>query len=196
MVPVGDGRMCRHVAHFYEDHYPAEPVADFFLAGLQAGDRCVAVLTRPNRLAVEHSLRQRGVDLESADYRAIATEEAWAQMQFEGRLDLVRAEALLKSLMGATADGRHQNVRAVGDVAPTLFEAGRTQEAVAFEDLVHRVTQVNGAYTLCAYPLPSPANDGNLQALLRLGAEHAELVFPQRLWVQRCVPAAAQGLHT
>jgi hypothetical protein len=190
--------MCRHVAHFYEDHYPAEPVADFFIAGLQAGDRCLALLTRPHRQAVEYSLRVRGVDVElaSVDYQAIDSGEAWLQMQFEGRLDLGRAEALLRPLMSVTAKGHHQGVRAVGDVAPTLFEAGRTEEAVAFEDLVHRVTQFNGAHTLCAYPLPNPADGDHLQALLRLGAEHAELVFPQRLWMQRCMPAAAQRLST
>jgi hypothetical protein len=183
--------MCRHVAHFYEDHYPAEPVADFFIAGLQAGDRCVALLTQGNRLAVEHSLRVRGVDLASADFQTVDSDEAFAQMQLEGRLDLARAEALLAPLMSATAGDRRQGVRAVGDLAPTLFEAGRTDEAVAFEDLVHRLTKDNGALTLCAYPLPTQGNSANLQALLRLGAEHAELVFPQRLWAHRWVPAAA-----
>ncbi len=187
--------MCNHIAHFYEDHYPVEPVTDFFVAGLQAGDRCLALLTRPNRLAVEHSLRARGVDLAGADYLAVDSEAAFAQMELEGRLDLVRAEALLNPLMQADASGRRrQRVRAVGDLAPTLFEAGRTDEAVAFEDLVHRVTKTHGALTLCAYPLPTAGNGANLQALLRLGAEHAELVFPQRLWAHRWVPAAVQRL--
>ncbi len=188
--------MCRHVAHFYEDEYPAEPVADFFAAGLETGERCVALLSAPHRRAVECQLLARGVDVANADYLAVDTDQVLAQMQVDGQLDLGLAEALLAPLMSATVDGRCQGVRAAGDLAPTLFKSGRTDDAVAFENLVHRVTQANGAATLCAYPLPTHADGVDMQALLRLGAEHAELIFPRRLWVQRWMPSQMRGADT
>jgi hypothetical protein len=182
-------RMCRHLAQFYDETYPAETVSEFFASGLEAGDSCLALLTAAHRRAVEQCLQARGIVVERAAYVAVDSDDAWSQMQADGRLDLRRAHDLLAPLMKAPAGRGKRRVRAVGDLAPTLCAAGKTDDAVAFERLVHRLTKEHGASTICAYPIQSHRGENGMHALLRLSAEHAVIEFPQRQWVQHLMPS-------
>lgn len=183
--------MCQHLVHFYEDDYPADRVAEFFAAGLDAGDRCVALLTAAHRHAVEKCLQARGVGLESAAYVAVDTDVALSQMLVDGRLDTRRAVELLTPLMKSPV--RKGRVRAAGDLAPTLLAAGNIDDALAFEALVHRITKEHGASTFCVYPI-DPHRDGGLHAMLRHTAEHGAIGLPHGKWLRfpgAAVPAKA-----
>ncbi len=183
--------MCQHLALFYADAYPAQEVADFFAAGLAAGDSCLALLNAPNRLAVERALQARGVAVADAAYVAVDSDAFVAQVQVEGRLDLEQAEALLNPLMTAPQRGGKNRVRAVGDLAPGLFAAGNIDDALAFEALVHRVTEQQNASVICAYPI-QVCGRGTMRALLSVSAQHNALEFPAQPWVQRLAPFTLQ----
>lgn len=183
--------MCQHLALFYADAYPAEEVADFFAAGLAAGDNCLALLSAPNRQAVEQALQARGVALADAAYVAVDSDDLLAQLQVDGRLDLQHAEALLTPLMTAPQRGGKNRVRAVGDLAPALCAAGNIDDALAFEALVHRVTVEQNASVICAYPIQI-CGTGTMRALLRVSAEHNAVEFPAKPWVKRLAPFTLQ----
>ncbi len=188
--------MCQHTVRFYDEAYPADSVSEFLAAGLEAGDRCLTLLTAPHRHAVEQCLRARGVAIERSAYVAVDSDEAWAQMQVNGRLDARRAHAMLEQLMVRPQGGGSGRVRAVGDLAPTLHAAGKIDDAVAFERLVHLAMERHGASTICAYPIHSQRREGRMQTLLRLSAEHTVVEFPQHLWAHHWVTSAssvAQG---
>ena len=185
--------MCGHVARFYADAYPAEAVSEFFASGLEVGDSCLALLKAPHRLAVEQCMRARGIALERVAYVAVDSDEAWSKVQVDGRLDVSRAHELLAQFMIPPADGRNGRVRAVGDLAPTLCAIGKTEDALAFESIVHRLTQEHGGSTICAYPIKSHLADDGMRAFLRLSAQHAVVEFPQQLWVHHLVPEGVAG---
>jgi hypothetical protein len=180
--------MCEHRALFYDDIYPAEQVSEFFAEGLRAGDSCLALLTAPNRRAVERGLLARGVRLQDAAYVAIDTHAVLLQCRVDGRLDMHRASDMLAPLMQPPPGPGGRRVRAAGDLAPTLSAAGDTDGAVAFESLVHRLAQQHRASVVCAYPMQSFGRSDDMGALLRLSAEHATVGFPERLWVQHLMP--------
>jgi MEDS: MEthanogen/methylotroph, DcmR Sensory domain len=179
--------MCQHLALFYADAYPAEEVADFFAAGLDAGDNCLALLGRAHRQAVEQALQARGADLSGPAYVAVDSDDLLAQLQVEGRLDLEHAEVLLTPLMTAPQRGGKNRVRAVGDLAPGLCAAGHIDDALAFEALVHRVTVEQNATVICAYPIQI-CGHGTMRALLSVSAEHNAVEFPAQPWVKRLAP--------
>ena len=182
-------RMCQHLALFYADAYPAEEVGDFFAAGLAAGDSCLALLTAPHRRAVEQCLEARGVSAAQAGYVSVDTDEVLAQCLVGGRLDLQRVSALLTPLMTPPAGSGLRRVRAAGDLAPTLVAAGNINDAVAFEALVHRLTQAHHATVICSYPIGCVWGRDNMRALLRLSAEHARVEFPEQLWIRALTQA-------
>lgn len=184
--------MCQHLVHFYEDVYPAEEVSDFFAAGLDAGDSCLALLTAPHRRAVEQCLQARGVITDRADYVVLDTDEVLAQVLRDGRMDLGRASDMLAPFM-KPPPGSARIVRAVGDLAPTLWVAGNAEDAVAFEGLVHRLTLENSASVICAYPIQTIGGPDHLRTFFRINAEHAAVRFPEQLWVQRLLPSATDG---
>ena len=186
-------RMCQHLALFYADAYPAEEVCDFFAAGLAAGDSCLALLTAPHRRAVEQGLQARGLSAAQAAYVSVDTDAVLAQCLVHGRLDLRRASALLTPLMAAPANGGQRRVRAAGDLAPTLVAAGKIDDAVAFEALVHRLALAHNATVICAYSIGSVWGRDNMRTLLRLSAEHAHVEFPEQLWIQALTQAPLRG---
>ena len=176
--------MCKHHLLFFEDHYPAQQASDFLVAGLEAGDRGLLLLTQPHRQAVERCLRMRGVHYKDAcDF--VDTDEVVAQIRASGSFDLQRARDLLTPFMRPAAGQVLQRVRAVGDLAPTLCVAGQVDDAIAFEALVHDLTQEYGGSTLCAYALPQNADGFDLRMLYRLSAEHNAIQFPSQLWMER-----------
>jgi MEDS: MEthanogen/methylotroph, DcmR Sensory domain len=180
--------MCQHLALFYVDAYPADDVADVFADGLAAGDHCVALLNTAHRQAVEQCLQARGVDLPHPDYTAVDSDDVLAQLHSEQGLDLQRAESLLRPLIAGQQRG-NQRVRAAGDLAPTLCAAGHTDDALAFEGLVHRLAVEQGASVICAYPIQL-CERGHMHALVRVSAEHNAVEFPDRLWVHHLEPFA------
>jgi MEDS: MEthanogen/methylotroph, DcmR Sensory domain len=183
--------MCQHLALFYADAYPAEEVADFFAAGLAAGDSCLALLGAPNRRAVEQALQARGVDLADAAYLALDSDDFLTQLQIEGGLDLEHAHALLTPLMTAPRRGGKNRVRAVGDLAPVLCAAGQIDDALAFEALVHRLTVEQNASVICAYPIQI-CGRGTMRAMLSISAEHNALEFPSQPWMKTLAPFTLQ----
>jgi MEDS: MEthanogen/methylotroph, DcmR Sensory domain len=182
--------MCQHLVLFYDDIYPAEEVSDFFAAGLDAGDSCLALLSAPHRRAVEQCLQARGVRIESAAYVGVDTDEVLSQLLVDDRLDMSRAGDMLTPLMKPSVPGSKCRVRAVGDLAPRLCAAGNTDDAVAFEGLVHRLTREHDASVICAYPLQTVGGRDGMGALMRLSAVHASVEFPARLWAHHLLQAA------
>jgi hypothetical protein len=187
--------MCDHAVLFYDNTYPAEMVSDFLIDGLTAGDRLLVLLTASHRSAVEQCLRARQVRLEDTDCVTVDTNEVLSHLLIDGRLDMQLASEVLTPLMRPASTNGRRRVRAVGDLAPELCAAGHTDDAVAFENLVHRLTRENGAAVICAYSISTHRDSGGVDALLRLSAEHATIEFPERMWIQRLLsaPASADG---
>jgi hypothetical protein len=183
--------MCEHAVLFYDNAYPAEQVSEFLIAGLAAGDRLLVLLTASHRSAVEQCLRARQVRLEDTDCLTVDTNEVLSHLLVDGRLDMQLASEVLTPLMRPASANDRRRVRAVGDLAPELCAAGHTDDAVAFENLVHRLARENGAAVICAYSISTHGVSGGVDALLRLSAEHATIEFPERMWIQRLLSTSA-----
>jgi MEDS: MEthanogen/methylotroph, DcmR Sensory domain len=171
--------MCRHEIRFYDTDYPAEDIGAWFAEGLAAGDTCLALLTSEHQRAVEEGLRKRGVEIGAAAYVTVDSAQLISLSSVDGRLDIDAAAGFLTPLMQAPVRGSGR-LRAVGDMAPTLHRMGRTDDAVAFENLVHQVATQHGATVVCAYPIRTA---GTIDAMLRLSATHDAIRFPQSPWI-------------
>ena len=95
--------MCKHHLLFFEDHYPAQQASDFLVAGLEAGDRGLLLLTQPHRQAVERCLRMRGVRYKDACV-FVDTDEVVAQIRASGFVEeFLRARGQLVVLRALPA---------------------------------------------------------------------------------------------
>lgn len=194
--PFEAGTGCQHRLRFYEEAFPAQVVAEFVAQGLADGASCLAVLTPAHAQAVRVCLRDLGVEPADDGWVLIDTERAIQDMTVNGQLDQERAGHLLVSLMNPPAGRKGQPQWFVGDLPATLCDAGRSDDAVVFEGLVHRLSQQHGATVLCAYPLQGLDQRGGMGTLYRLSAVHGGVDFPQNLWVQRWLKPEMPGAAT
>ena len=180
--------MSRHLVHFYDDAYPAEEASDFIVAGLLAGDTCVAMLTASNRSAVEQMLNAHRMfstpsSPHTGSFLVLDTDEALARLTVDGRLDMARVGESLGALLNPASHGGRGHVRLVGDPAPVLFAAGNEADSLALESVVSELAKLHGASVFCAYRMNDLHQHGSSHALVKLCAEHSSVTFPEQPWV-------------
>ena len=172
--------MREHLVLYYEDDARfGEVVGDHLAAGLAAGHRVMAIVTRAHLRAIERRLETR-VDVSAARASGLLeTPDAASTLELfmvDGSPDPERFRAHVgRRLADASRDGTH--VRAFGEMVALLWEAGNVTGAIELEDMWNGLLPQVGFSLLCAYPT-SALTRASLMEINRLCHLHSGLVPP------------------
>jgi DNA-binding NarL/FixJ family response regulator len=165
----------RHEIQIYSDDAGlVEGFADFTAAELSAGKAAIVVATPPHLAGVLQELRARNVDVERAIETGILllrdAHEIMSKFMVDGRLDPERFFDAMEALVTESTK-TIQQVAACGEIAPQLFAAGETLQALRLEQLWDIVVHGFHLDTLCGYALKDFENDGEI--FRSICAEHS-----------------------
>lgn len=167
-----------HVVQFYEaDEELVDGLSRFVRAGLDAGDACLVIATRPHRARLAGALRARGVDprgaRKSGVYRALDAATTLDAIMVEGRPDPERFTRVIGRAIERAA-GRGRRVRVFGELVALLWLSGNEEAAVRLEELWEGVVRSDGqSVTLfCAYPMRGFVADGAAAKVAAMRALH------------------------
>ena len=169
-----------HVAHFYRHHADlAERAGDYLAAGVADGGVALTMATPEHRLAVEERMAGAGVDVSAArasgDYLALDAEETLNRLVSGSRPDRARFELVIGGLIHrATSCGRA--VRACGELAAMLWEAGLVAGAIEFEELWNSLGRRYPCGLWCAYPAAQMATGGLADSITDVCTRHALII--------------------
>ena len=151
----GVGSLREHLVHYYDDDARFGDVAEEHLAaGLAAGERVLAIVTRPHLRAIERRLETR-VDVGAARASGmLETPDATRTLELsmvDGSPDPERFRAhVVRRLADAGRDGTR--VRVFGEMVALLWEAGNVTGAIELEDMWNGLLRQVPFSLLCAYP--------------------------------------------
>jgi anti-sigma regulatory factor (Ser/Thr protein kinase) len=143
------------MVHYYDDDARfGDVVGEHLAEGLAAGERVVAIVTRPHLRAIEQRLETR-VDVRSARASGmLETPDAMRTLELfmvDGSPDAERfREHVVRLLVEAGRDGTR--VRAFGEMVALLWEAGNVTGAIELEDMWNDLLRQEQFSLLCAYP--------------------------------------------
>jgi hypothetical protein len=144
-----------HVLQFYEnDEVFLETLAGFVGGGINAGDCCIVIATRPHLDSLNLRLREHVVHIDTliADHRYIQldAEETLSRFMVNGRPD----EGLFNQAMSGvvqTAINDRRNIRAFGEMVSILWRQGLKEATLELERLWTRFCSRYPLSLFCAY---------------------------------------------
>jgi hypothetical protein len=150
----------RHVVQFYQgdEQALARNVARFFHDGMIRGQGVVAIATAGRRAAIVRELAVLSVDVDAAvrsgSVLLLDAEETLGRLTLDDRPDPQRfgrvIGSVLRDLRSATGS---PDVRAYGEMAGILWEAGRPAEALRLEELWNGLIEREELELFCGYPI-------------------------------------------
>ena len=173
----------QHLVRFYEDEaFVLENVSHLAAAALAAGSSVVVLATDSHRHQIGERLCALGPDLEALrnGSRYVATDAAEALSHF--MIEASPDEAAFDNVIGATMrDAAKHSVNefvfAFGEMVALLCAGSNPAGAVRVEQLWNRLAQRQRFSLYCAYPLSSLVIGQNMDAVVRICAEH-DLTIP------------------
>jgi signal transduction histidine kinase len=154
-APTGE----EHRVQFYErDEFLCEAVADFIAAGLDAREPVVVIATEPHQREFSERLTVKDIDVAGAcacgQLVLLDARETLSRFTTDGALDWERFRALIGGLIEekrkASGGGR---VRAYGEMVDVLWRDGKSQAAIALEEMWNRLGRLQDFSLLCAYKM-------------------------------------------
>ena len=187
----------KHVAHFYDSQcFPANEIADYFLAGLQAGEGSFLVATPDHSDQIKMCLQRRGVDAEGLVHDGLLRcEDAGAAIEpYAGNNDLT-TEALLDSPVGravglARANSPTGIIRLAGEGADLLTARGDYLKCIQVEQLWDQIAREQGFQIYCAYSNDNFREDSSARHLCDVCDSHTDVAavdgeFAAESWARR-----------
>ena len=142
-----------HLVQFYKnENYLTAYIADYFKAGLVAGDSCIMIATPAHREAVAHLLKSRGVDIDSheLDGKFVSLDAAATLVHFMHN-NMPDAQSF-SEIIGNRVPVLGRRVRAFGEMVALLWQDGNSEGAIALEKLWNDLGKIRKFSLLCAYP--------------------------------------------
>jgi DNA-binding NarL/FixJ family response regulator len=169
------GSPLRHEIQIYSDDAAlVEGFADFTATELGAGKAAIVVATPPHLTGILQGLRSRNVDVERAIETGILlprdAHEILSKFMVDGRLDPERFFDAVEALV-AESTRVIPRVAACGEIAPQLFAAGETLQALRLEQLWDIAAHGFHLDILCGYALKDFERDS--EAFRTICAEHS-----------------------
>jgi len=169
------GSTLRHEIQVYSDDAGlAEGFADFTATALSAGKAVIVVATASHLAGVLQGLRARNVDVERAIEKGILlprdAAETMSKFMVNGMLD---PEHFFDAMEALVAESTRivPRVAACGEIAPQLFAAGETLQALRLEQLWDIAVHGFHLDTLCGYALKGFESAGEI--FRSICAEHS-----------------------
>src|SRR5579859_1386069 len=169
-----------HAVQFYHDEEALfDAVGRYLGAGLAAGERVVAIATRPHRLAIAKCMTGRSFDVDRAEaggrLRFIDARETLSKFMVGSAPDAKLFHETIESLLA----GDGAPVRVFGGMADSLCEQGDLQAAILLEQLWNDLAQKRDYLLLCAYSERHFDGESDCSALQSACLAHSH-VFPGR----------------
>src|SRR6267143_6955544 len=160
MIHQSDGLTDSHLVQFYErEPYLYDRVSEFMSGGLRDGDAAVVIATRPHRLGVESSLRDRGVDIGElialGRYYTLDAAETLAEFMVDGWPDPRRFAESVGGAIRVARGANDRRVLAFGEMVALLYGEGKRDAALRLEELWNELARTDSFALFCAYPLGS-----------------------------------------
>lgn len=148
-IPVGFGHLSAsvgdHIGHFYETPKERNNIlVSFLTTGLEAGDRCVCIISPGARPELERGLADTGAQVE-------AVQASGQLLIHEGADDPGEMKALLADTL-SEIPGRYPLLRWVGDMTWSLGKMPTTEKLMEWESHCNIVEDPLAVF-LCQYDL-------------------------------------------
>jgi DNA-binding NarL/FixJ family response regulator len=169
------GSPCRHEIQVYSDDAGlVKGFADFTATELSVGKAVIVVATPSHLAGILQALRARNVDVDRAIETGILfprdAYETLSKFMVDGRLD---SECFFDAMEALIAESTRviPRVAACGEIAPQLFAADETLQALNLEKLWDIAVHGFNLDTLCGYALKGFENAGEI--FRSICAEHS-----------------------
>jgi PAS domain S-box-containing protein len=170
-----------HRVQFYESEaFLYTTVADFLVAGLQAGEPLVVIATESHRQGFHQHLEAQGHDvkrlLRTGELTVLDAQATLSEFMVEGAPDPALFRVHVGSVVEALGSrSRTGHVRAYGEMVDLLWRDGKSEATVRLEDLWNDLGRKFPLSLLCGYAIgnfPDEAHGRNFQ---RICATHAHV---------------------
>ena len=175
----------RHDVQFYDDESQlASSVAAFLAEGVRSAQP-VIVIARPSHVrAFRAALSRRGVDADTinpSDLVWLDADQALSAFMEGSRPNPELFDATIGNVFEKiTANRRYVTVRAYGEMVDILWSEGKSQAALALEELWNSLAARYSFALLCAYGTKS-ISPGDAAGLERICALHSQVLSPRPL---------------
>jgi hypothetical protein len=189
--------MPKHVAHFYDSQcFPANEIADYFLAGLQVGEGSFLIATPDHFYQIKMSLQRCGVDADGLVHDGLLRcEDAEAAIEmYMGNNDLT-TKALIDSAVGramglAMVNSPAGTIRVAGEGANLLTARGDYQRCIQVEQVWDQLATEQCLQIYCAYSNDNFCKDTSARHLCDVCDSHSEVAevdgeFARESWARR-----------
>ncbi|WP_276132252.1 MEDS domain-containing protein [Polluticoccus soli] len=177
-----------HVLQVYtSDEVLLDALTGFVGTGINSGDCVVIIATAQHLNGLDARLRDLGIhpsSLISDDrYIPLVADIMLDRIMVDGMPDPLRLRALIDSLL-YRARLRGRKVRFFGEMAPLLWEEGKTEAAARLEELATAISTAEQFSVFCAYP-ESALAPNKATSIRQLCSCHSKVIGGSELQMQR-----------
>ena len=172
----------KHVAHFYDSQrFPANEIADYFLAGMEVGEGAFLVATPDHTAQIKLCIQRHGVDADGLMHDGLLRcEDAEAAVAPSAGDEALTTEALLDSPVGRAMRSAKANsptgiIRLAGEGTDLLTARGDYQKCIEVEQLWDQIAAEQGLQIYCAYSNDNFREDSSARHLCDVCDSHTEV---------------------
>lgn len=174
-----------HAVHFYEE--PSilfENVAKFLAAGLDAGDRVIAIATPAHREGITRCLGAASVahGLASRQLTLLDAHETLSAFMVHDEVDPDRFRAVLEGVLEPLrADAPNARIRTFGEMVDVLWKDGNSNAALRLEELWNEAAREHSFTLLCAYVMGNFYGETNAPGFTEVCARHTHVLSTEMI---------------
>jgi len=178
-----DHRQSAHIVQFYgDDGFLLDELSRFIGTALGAGDAAVVIATKEHRDGLTRRLQMWGLDptwaVAQGRYVAMDAAETLSKIMLDGWPDAACFAEVVGTLIAgvATAGGESRRVAAFGEMVALLWVEGKPEAAIRLEQLWNDLARTHSFSLRCAYPMSSFYREEHGDLLLKICAEHSDVI--------------------
>src|SRR3984885_2092823 len=173
-----------HIVQFYGgDGFLLDELSRFIGTALGAGDAAVVIATKEHRDGLSRRLQMWGLDptwaVAQGRYVAIDAAETLSKITLDGWPDAARFAEVVGTLIARVATapgGESRRVAAFGEMVALLWAEGKPEAAIRLEQLWNDLARTHSFSLRCAYPMSSFYREEHGDLLLKICAEHSNVI--------------------
>ena len=165
-----------HIVQVYEEEaFLADAVAEYFDAGLRAGEGAVIIAVPEHRQAFEAKMPLAAQAIATGQLRMLDAEDMLDTFMLDGAPDWTRFHAVIG---GAVAEARlkYPTMRLYGEMVDVLWQRGERAQAIRLEEFWNELARLQTFSLFCAYRmdnLDAGAYGGPLESVCKV---HTHLI--------------------